>query len=130
LGVKNLNFIGEFENRSRENSQNLPPVSKVGLKPCHLGVSVSAFPLLSAVLSAVGLAQAEAFLPAISSAAALAKVEVSTTAGAKEDSRFPLFRNMSKSGAWHKSIRPVGPAIRSAPAIPPSFARGYNHVNR
>ena len=31
FGVKNLNFIGEFENRSRKNSQNLPPVSKVGL---------------------------------------------------------------------------------------------------
>jgi hypothetical protein len=39
-------------------------------------------PSLSAILSAVALAEAEAFLPAISSAAALAKVEVSTTAGA------------------------------------------------
>jgi hypothetical protein len=31
---------------------------------------------------------------------------------------------------WHKSIRPAVSAFRSAPAIPPSLARGYNHVNR
>jgi hypothetical protein len=31
LGAEKRGFAGEFEHRSRENSQNLPPVSKGGL---------------------------------------------------------------------------------------------------
>jgi hypothetical protein len=64
----------------------------------------------------------------LSAVAFLAKVE----AFAKEDSQFLLLAlwPMSKSCAWHKSIRPVVSAFRSRPPDPPSLAQEYNHVNK